>query len=773
MVALSEDVTNAEAASVRGESAHVFSEPIRIVHLTDLHYGRHFNDTLWQDAANKIIAMKPRVILVTGDLVDSPFRWYFSLVRRKLETLRGSCQSSCLLYVIPGNHDTRLFGLFPVVWLVPLALAILSFSAILLLADLTTSAVILGIAGTIILIFRPCVGQFNEMFRDRIPRLPCPIPECNLVLYPFDSATSVANAACGVIKSSQFVDAHSSKAVTDGMYKIALLHHHSLPIPYNSAQESMLVLANAGAFLSEAARLGVRLILSGHKHHQHFSRVTINAETPDQTELCVLNTGSPTAGKVPGTHGYNFSVIDIHRHGGAKIVPYHSEGGTFGPEPAFWTEGVEASGKALLRETARLRNCECKRVSLVVEIGPDGDGRYVSEVRGFRYIGPKRIDSIPGELRITVGTGQIERLQVTSDSPGSPIRDLNWSEWARREQRGQIRLTRRITNENEPFDFTYKCYLTNGFAMSAQQARNMYPEMTGEPVEFAELGLARLPIPTAEATMLVKLPEGFVVQGDPWLSVTHQDGSPEHRLEESYRTHLLFHKHSNVIFVRLPFAPLGPTYRLMWKLCDAPPPAGQHIASRLRGTAAAAEAKLQRLAQNAVQNDAVSDLLSVIESRARDQFKIAASETEPLSLDIMVFNHADKKLRVAAANYSSTDPRWRHAIDYGDGIAGRAYKMNRVSLFLKAQARIHGLPYFYALATGEPISEDGNEIPDEALLSLPLCHPEHTDAIFGILNISSRQATSSLVDITEESVTRDFRLAASRACMEAINELDI
>jgi len=67
--------------------------------------------------------------------------------------------------------------------------------------------------------------------------------------------------------------------------------------------------------------------------------------------------------------------------------------------------------------------------------------------------------------------------------------------------------------------------------MSAQQYHNMYPNKTGEPIEYTQLDLAMLGIPTAEATMLVKLPEDFFVQGEPWLSATRADGSPEHRLE--------------------------------------------------------------------------------------------------------------------------------------------------------------------------------------------------------------------------------------------------
>jgi len=165
------------------------------------------------------------------------------------------------------------------------------------------------------------------------------------------------------------------------------------------------------AFLSEAARL---LVLCGHKHHQHFPRVTINAETDNEFELCVLNTGSPTKGKHAGTFGYNFSLVEIHRRSGAKITQYRSDGGTFHSRPAFWAETMEGCGKALLAENARENKFQCDAFAFRVEIGPDGDTVRTNFVTRFRYLGDDRTTVVPVEVRASVGTGQIEWLEVHS-----------------------------------------------------------------------------------------------------------------------------------------------------------------------------------------------------------------------------------------------------------------------------------------------------------------------------------------------------------------------
>jgi hypothetical protein len=232
------------------------------------------------------------------------------------------------------------------------------------------------------------------------------------------------------------------------------------------------------------------------------SRVTINAEATDELELTVLNTGTPTAGKDPGQFGFNFSVIDIYPHSGAKITQYRSDGGPFNSKPSFWAETVEGTGKALLRANTLQRQCRCESLQITVDIGPDGDARRTSRVREFRYVGPAPTTTLP-MMVLSVETGQIERLCVIPDSPDAPVgRELEWIKRERRLQQGNIRLTRAIDKDSRPFDFRYQWHEINSYAMSAQQFHMMYPERRGDPLEFVELNLQQIPV--AEATLQVR-----------------------------------------------------------------------------------------------------------------------------------------------------------------------------------------------------------------------------------------------------------------------------
>jgi hypothetical protein len=100
-------------------------ETVRLVHLTDLHYGRGFNRELWEHLKSIIPDLNPHVIFVTGDLVNSPWWWRCRRVRQMLDSLKKAPNKGVRnpsLYVIPGNHDTRLQGILPIVWIVPLVL---------------------------------------------------------------------------------------------------------------------------------------------------------------------------------------------------------------------------------------------------------------------------------------------------------------------------------------------------------------------------------------------------------------------------------------------------------------------------------------------------------------------------------------------------------------------------------------------------------------------------------------------------------------------------
>jgi hypothetical protein len=87
-----------------------------LVHITDLHVGPQFNDVVWEGFLAKCAELGPDILLVTGDLVDSPWRWSRWSLRSARERLRearrqaesagrdagGTGGKPCRLLVVPG-----------------------------------------------------------------------------------------------------------------------------------------------------------------------------------------------------------------------------------------------------------------------------------------------------------------------------------------------------------------------------------------------------------------------------------------------------------------------------------------------------------------------------------------------------------------------------------------------------------------------------------------------------------------------------------------------
>src|SRR5215813_8997170 len=231
---------------------------LKMIHITDLHVGRQFNEAIWQDFSNVCVRLKPDLLIVSGDLVDNPFRWRLQRASEKLHQLCGRVASDggnrCRLIVVPGNHDTRVMGLLP--------LARRRFLLVLnlvLLVVLTALGYITGAwriaEGSILALL--CVdvilvslfGRFEKYFGPDeaiAQRAVCSIGKISVEVYPFDSASQPLFLAGGEIPVAQFVSGRqnaeanplskderlSRDEVTCPPYRIAVVHHHPLPIPY-------------------------------------------------------------------------------------------------------------------------------------------------------------------------------------------------------------------------------------------------------------------------------------------------------------------------------------------------------------------------------------------------------------------------------------------------------------------------------------------------------------------------------------------------------------
>ena len=509
-------------------------EEVRILHLSDLHAGRGFESNRWSDLLDLLDeTIRPQVVIVSGDMVNSPTRSDFKQATNRINELREKCGSHTRFIFLPGNHDTRIFGIFSVSRarrITSLILAVLVIStwlfaawrvpipytqySIRLLFILVASGALVAILLMFFLFW--CVN-FERHFPPQGPVMR--LNELGLDVLIFDSSSdSKAYWAEGIIRESEFVAVRQLNGGTPTRnFRLAVLHHHALPIPYEAGAEPMMVLRNAGAFLREISLLKVALVLHGHRHRYSFSRVTVNADDQLPFQIGVLSTGSVTSGDRDAARlGHSFSVVDLNRWGNARITRYQSkDGSTFRAEDPFMARSIPVAAGEFFSQNALVNGCCCKSIRENIVITSDGDAHRTTEYWGFTV--KRELDRLPGSIGASVTTGQVERVRLGTHnfpagfSPGLEG-NLTRDSWD-----GTLTFGVTLKPASDPIDFSWERDLVNAFAMSIEQYECMYKRNDQSPVESTTFRLRH--VPTAELVLTVELPLGIGLDGDPKLGV--------------------------------------------------------------------------------------------------------------------------------------------------------------------------------------------------------------------------------------------------------------
>lgn len=755
----------------------------RILHISDLHFGMRFDAESWRGLCGIAASrLKPNLVLITGDLVDNPH--LFSL-RRALRAVKQLEQDlKCKVIVVPGNHDTRFMGLIPIRWANPFLLFALSAGAWLAFYySLWPAHAVWGVAAvllTALFLLRFAFADFSKKFDSFILHPPGCYSGFGLEIYAFDSASQSLFGARGKVPKKLFVDAHGNQIKpqpetgADGNgatpYRIAILHHHPLPIPYDDAHEPLMVVDNAGSFLSEVSKLRVRLVLHGHKHHRHFSRTTINAGGDDEREVAVLSTGTPTrSGRADGTeHHFNFLFLDPQ--GSMKFTPYVAKpGGTF---EELGTRDVEMSGLAERRAfegSVERYGLRCASNVVTIEITPDGDSDYRQEFHKFRALSAATArDDMPRYIKILAGTGQID--DFTADNievnPGVTVR-MDESEGGNLKHReGRIAFERNVGPDDDPLDFYAHYHFLNAFAMSVRQHKEMYPD-EGDYTEHFEHELQ--PVPPEALDIVIKFPAGFKIAGNPRLLVL-EGGERNIIYERKYRDSLKYYPTINVAVARIDYPPTCLAFKVVWTLLDDTRAGGGSTVSHT-GKVNKITLKLLGASADPMLTEQLMSFLQAIGEIANDEFGL--DDDDELELSLMAYDRRKRALKIVAASFPLTEEMQNFELLYGDGIGGRAYKMNKGRMFIKRLAIENQTPSYYYPLDGKLYDLRENDI-EEVIISLPLRLPENDELIYAVLNISSRNASSKLQDIKDTSIVEEtsvFRQTVDELCLDILSGL--
>ncbi|SDD96168.1 metallophosphoesterase family protein [Paraburkholderia lycopersici] len=658
-----------------------------ILHLSDLHFGRGFQEDKWNDALEKAVAAHPDIVIVTGDLVNSPWRWQVPKVFNELtsfrNTLRERTGNEVEMLLVPGNHDTRFSGVLPLQWLTWIALALLLTGAILAWRSFHSPwywapFACVGAAG---LVLRLCLTRdFKRTYGDLYRSTPQAFPAIKLGVIPFDSASVPVWSAQGKLRKdaihairavSQAPDMTDPKAHANDIFWVAAVHHHPLPIPYYAKSEPQLIMQNAGTLLAELTKAGVPLVLHGHKHHSHFSRLSIRKPNQDFHEIGVVAAGTSSQG-AGASHAFNVMEVDEDQR--VEIYVYEAKpGGTFDRRHVASLASSDQYKSRDLSMAGSTAKAGCDFMLSSAEITKFGDSVVVREFSGLTALG-EALRELPGVFRAKCDNGEVEPFEVAVHSSGTPSLSKIEETTSTHETSTRLALVPdSLKCGATGVDFHLRTWITNAFALNAHQYFQMYLEEVPSLIEEMKFDVPQ-DIVVRHLTLQLRFPAASAIPAGSVFQVRSDSKSPWRDLPSDNFHHI---RTAPALLAHVRAPKPGSQYRFYWRVpASAPEPASRH-AARYQ------EALIGDAFQDATEafGDMFMELLAACESIASDELK-AEQRTDEISLALYAYNRSSCELTlVGAAGEIIEDTALILQFRYGLGLPGRALKLGEMTVF--------------------------------------------------------------------------------------------
>jgi predicted MPP superfamily phosphohydrolase len=306
-----------------------------IAHLSDLHFGSTNQEQCWATLRAFLQNdVGPALVLVTGDIVDSPDRKLYENARQELDDLNVP------YYVCPGNHDRHFKG---------------NVSRLL----------------TWIRRREDTPAVFDQIFADRIvgPNTLVSQPvgtRWEIGLLGIDSSREADFFARGYINPRLFPRLEATTKAADPDLVILLTHHHLQSIRQleEAHQKSfkslsnLTLMVNSGSFLECLTRAHVDIVLHGHEHASHWAKY--GSLEKGKGDLSVIGAGSATGNDAIGgcaleRASFNAIIIAPDRSVTLNILGF--EGGSWRVReemPLF--NATDARRLRLLRRAGKLNS---------------------------------------------------------------------------------------------------------------------------------------------------------------------------------------------------------------------------------------------------------------------------------------------------------------------------------------------------------------------------------------------------------------------------------
>ncbi len=677
-----------------------------VVHISDLHFGGNINDGLVRQLKQLLNGIAPDFLAVTGDLAENPFPWSMRRAAQYLAEIADECRlTSDRVLVIPGNHDYKIKGTFGLRRLTRIpyeiyfrrnGLTIRFWQRWLAYLYLTLNAL---------------WPRGKELRGELLIRH----DENHAIAFVAFNSTPLwewFGFATGFVSDdqiSQLTNEFSGKRAIQlkRAFKIVLVHHHPIPIPYvgteakERLEESFMVFYNAGTFLRELGYCGIDLILHGHKHFAGFTRIIYDLPAGVQSEIGILAAGSPTHRERTDPLGNGFNIIRVYDDDTASIEQWYFSTDVRHKDVSrnYWLYDLNRVRHLRNKRSSLEKGVTIERIKRNVRLTGDGYSEIQEHLEGCRVCIKDGLSSYDSDLTVArpAYLRGLKLLQnpraptfssLAIDKANSHLRKVIYS----------ISFGEVHTEADGPFDLSYAYQLMNGHALNLREFRRKYPGQ-GARWEYASIMCEE---PCEALSLKVEFPEevdintlnyGAEVVYIPSPLVDGGDNYQKQHDEETRRIRGKVKPNGRSLELEV-VSPIPEfVYRIRWNY-ERQQTVNPGTRRAQQGVLKYACGKLIEIAKETAEGNKSSPIYDCIVGRLTEFLDDVLEPypridpNEKVDISLAVYDENGSVLRFVAANFAAIGELFREAFLPGEGCVGFSYEKASVLFYDSSQTQI-------------------------------------------------------------------------------------
>lgn len=789
-------------------------KPYRVLHISDIHFGANFDASVWDYLKALARREKPDLIVCTGDIVDHGSLFMLASAKLELDLLALDAGEETQLRCVRGNHDCGPFGNINVPPFSSNFAAIFGPNAMGVPSAMTPYVAYRAklwpfryaqrVALTCWLYPKKWATALYRWYEGKslfaLPAMRDDDPH-QLVLIHLDSnhtqflaSGSVDPAAVTGIKS-RLLNLRTEAGSRSFAPRIALMHHHALPIPEASIKEGLtsfepfLVLRNSGFVLRELSSCDVDLILHGHKHYSAFTRLGYSVDHAAEGEIAVLAAGS--CGVTHAESGRNsVNIIDVLETGRMSYTAIYFGGGGGTPVNELFrhkrdVHGLEMHKARVHRRAAERQGQWLERLRHQVFIDIGGDAAVRHEVDGHVFERSHSTDIIPVYIDVSMGRVAHNTLRLLDKYKLAAHSFVNHPSKPQESIRCGINLGQRLaTSPPSGYGFRYLCF--NSYAVTVWEteaacARDEHSKRQVGRSRGLEFTSCVVRVPMRQLVMRLTLPP-YLVFGEPKVRVMRWSSYPNIELDDhnhfcpdapgdwqrdadltEHEAGKLARKSSNEWELRVAYPLVGHRYDIVWRVRnDEREELPLQELSARRGRTIAYR-KLLLNASLEVQ-ERVTSKLERLRIFAMKHFAGSVLPDEEFEIAVFVYDserHALRQLDLRNLN-GNDKPVKELEVPIGEGVVGAAFKKSDFVMYVDPKVSGTGDDAAYLYQSDEQWVESkwkfvaafpifALKSAQDTIKEVPPYYTWGPQTTIGVITLASTAPDSGLLKLMEES----------------------